>query len=153
MPISAKNCIFGKKVKNDMLGFSPFKKHANKFNYTPRYYDPDLEAFRERRAEKGEQAAEEKGENVYVAGEFIRRRREARNEQRRQEDSARKTRGMIRMLVVIVVVAIMIFVVVPRVAEMFDMAKQNTAVQSAPTEEEFDPYRPIRVVPNDYQGE
>lgn len=57
------------------------------------------------------------------------------------------------MLVVIVVVAIMIFVVVPRVAEMFDMAKQNTAVQSVPTEEEFDPYRPIRVVPNDYQGE
>ena len=42
-----------------MLGFSPFKKHANKFNYTPRYYDPDLEAFRERRAEKGEQAPEE----------------------------------------------------------------------------------------------
>mgnify|MGYP006977413896 CR=1 FL=1 len=21
-----------------MLGFSPFKKHANKFNYIPRYY-------------------------------------------------------------------------------------------------------------------
>ena len=137
-----------------MLGFSPFKKHANKFNYTPRYYDPELEAFRERRAEKGEQPPDEgKGENVYVAGEYIRRRREARNEQRRQEDSARKPRGMIRMLIMIVVVAIVIFVVVPRVAEMFDLAKQNTAVQSAPAEEEFDPYRPIRVVPNDYQGE
>ena len=24
-----------------MLGFSPFKKHANKFNYIPRYYDPE----------------------------------------------------------------------------------------------------------------
>lgn len=137
-----------------MLGFSPFKKHANQFNYTPRYYDPELEAFRERRAERGEQAVEaSKGENVYVAGEYIRRRREARNEQRRQEDAARKTRGMIRMLIMIVVVAIMIFVVVPRVAQMFDLAKQNTAAQSAPAEEEFDPYRPIRVVPNDYQGE
>ena len=136
-----------------MLGFSPFKKHANQFNYTPRYYDPDLEAFRERRAEKGEQLSDGKGENVYVAGEYIRRRREARNEQRRQDAADRKTRGMIRMLIVIVVVAIVIFVVVPRVAQMFDLAKQNTAVQTAPAEEEFDPYRPIRVVPNDYQGE
>lgn len=140
-----------------MLGFSPFKKHANQFNYKPRYYDPDVEALRERRAERGEQpsegAAERKGENVYVAGEYIRRRREERNEHRRQEAADRKKRGMIRMLIMIVIVALAIFVVVPRVAEMFDLAKQNAAVQSAPAEEEFDPYRPIRVVPNDYQGE
>lgn len=136
-----------------MLGFSPFKKHANQFNYKPRYYDPEVEALRERRAERGEQPSERKGENVYVAGEYIRRRREERNEYRRQEAADRKKRGMIRMLIMIVIVALAIFVVVPRVAEMFDLAKQNTSVQSAPTEEEFDPYRPIRVVPNDYQGE
>ena len=137
-----------------MLGFSPFKKHANQFNYKPRYYDPDVEALRERRAEQpSEGAMERKGENVYVAGEYIRRRREERNEQRRQEAADRKKRGMIRMLIMIVIVALAIFVVVPRVAEMFDLAKQNTAVQTAPAEEEFDPYRPIRVVPNDYQGE
>ncbi len=136
-----------------MLGFSPFKKHANQFNYKPRYYDPEVEALRERRAERGEQPSERKGENVYVAGEYIRRRREERNEYRRQEAADRKKRGMIRMLIMIVIVALAIFVVVPRVAEMFDLAKQNTSVQSAPAEEEFDPYRPIRVVPNDYQGE
>ena len=136
-----------------MLGFSPFKKHANQFNYKPRYYDPEVEALRERRAERGEQQSERKGENVYVAGEYIRRRREERNEHRRQEAADRKKRGMIRMLIMIVIVALAIFVVVPRVAEMFDLAKQNTAAQSAPAEEEFDPYRPIRVVPNDYQGE
>lgn len=136
-----------------MLGFSPFKKHANQFNYKPRYYDPEVEALRERRAERGEQPSERKGENVYVAGEYIRRRREERNEHRRQEAADRKKRGMIRMLIMIVIVALAIFVVVPRVAEMFDLAKQNTSVQSAPAEEEFDPYRPIRVVPNDYQGE
>ena len=34
-----------------MLGFSPFKKHANKFNYIPRYYDPEKEAREARRAE------------------------------------------------------------------------------------------------------
>ena len=136
-----------------MLGFSPFKKHANQFNYKPRYYDPEVEALRERRAERGEQPSERKGENVYVAGEYIRRRREERNEYRRQEAADRKKRGMIRMLIMIVIVALAIFVVVPRVAEMFDLAKQNTAAQSSPAEEEFDPYRPIRVVPNDYQGE
>lgn len=136
-----------------MLGFSPFKKHANQFNYKPRYYDPEVEALRERRAERGEQQSERKGENVYVAGEYIRRRREERNEHRRQEAADRKKRGMIRMLIMIVIVALAIFVVVPRVAEMFDLAKQNTAAQSSPAEEEFDPYRPIRVVPNDYQGE
>ena len=34
-----------------MLGFTPFKKHANKFNYIPRYYDPEKEAREQRRAE------------------------------------------------------------------------------------------------------
>ena len=33
-----------------MLGFSPFKKHANKFNYIPRYYDPEEERRAQRRA-------------------------------------------------------------------------------------------------------
>ena len=40
-----------------MLGFTPFKKHANKFNYIPRYYDPEKEAREQRRAElRGERA-------------------------------------------------------------------------------------------------
>lgn len=26
-----------------MSFFSPYKRHANKFNYTPRYYDPARE--------------------------------------------------------------------------------------------------------------
>lgn len=40
-----------------MLGFTPFKRHANKFNYIPRYYDPEKEAREQRRAElRGERA-------------------------------------------------------------------------------------------------
>ena len=27
-----------------MSGFGPYKKHPNKFNYIPRYYDPEKEA-------------------------------------------------------------------------------------------------------------
>jgi len=34
-----------------MSGFTPFKKHANKFNYLPRYYDPEKEERDRRRAE------------------------------------------------------------------------------------------------------
>ena len=34
-----------------MSFFSPYKRHANKFNYTPRYYDPAREEREHRRAE------------------------------------------------------------------------------------------------------
>ena len=44
-----------------MLGFSPFKKHANKFNYIPRYYDPEKEAREQRRAELRGERAEDAG--------------------------------------------------------------------------------------------
>ena len=50
-----------------MLGFTPFKKHANKFNYIPRYYDPEKEAREQRRAElRGERAEDAGGEYVYT---------------------------------------------------------------------------------------
>ena len=46
-----------------MLGFSPFKKHANKFNYIPRYYDPEKEAREARRAElHGERSDDAEGQ-------------------------------------------------------------------------------------------
>ena len=54
-----------------MLGFTPFKKHANKFNYIPRYYDPEKEAREQRRAElRGERAEDAGGE--YRPGQYIR---------------------------------------------------------------------------------
>ena len=49
-------CLYLKK-QNFMSGFTPFKKHANKFNYLPRYYDPEKEERDRRRAElRGERA-------------------------------------------------------------------------------------------------
>ena len=51
-----------------MLGFSPFKKHANKFNYIPRYYDPEEERRAQRRAELlGE--SPEHAKHEYVPGQ------------------------------------------------------------------------------------
>ena len=138
-----------------MLGFSPFKKRANKFNYTPRYYDPDVEAFRERRREKSGESDERNTEHKdgYVAGEYIRRQREARYERRAQESSDRKRRNMLGMVIVAVFIAVVVFLLLPRVVRYMELKQQVESVEKESQYEEFDPYRPIRVVPNDYQGE
>ena len=138
-----------------MLGFSPFKKRANKFNYTPRYYDPDVEAFRDRWREKSGESDERNTEHKegYVAGEYIRRQREARYERRAQESSDRKRRNMLGMVIVAVFIAVVVFLLLPRVVRYMELKQQVESVEQAPAEDEFDPYRPIRVVPNDYQGE
>ena len=36
-----------------MLGFTPFKRHPNKFNYIPRYYDPEKEGGIQESSEGG----------------------------------------------------------------------------------------------------
>ena len=54
-----------------MSGFTPFKKHANKFNYLPRYYDPEKEERDRRRAELRGERAEDAGKE-YKPGQYIR---------------------------------------------------------------------------------
>lgn len=56
--------------------FSPVKKHANKFRYTPRYYDPEKERRDLRRMELCGTSSHDDGE--YVPGQYIRTQREAR---------------------------------------------------------------------------
>ena len=117
-----------------MSGFTPFKKHANKFNYLPRYYDPEKE-------ERAEDAGKE-----YKPGQYIRTQSQARAARRREEMS----RGSGRMwMMVVLVVLVLLFLVFgyPRVvAFISDMQKPKT-----PQTEEFNPYTPITVVPNDYE--
>ena len=121
-----------------MLGFTPFKKHANKFNYIPRYYDPEKEAREQRRAElRGERAGDEAHE--YVPGQFIRTQREARAAHRAGEEE----RGLL-----------FIYLLYPKLAEVFLQAAATQPAPAANTEaaeDGFDPYAPIRVVPNDYE--
>ena len=75
-----------------MLGFSPFKKHANKFNYIPRYYDPEEERRAQRRAELlGE--SPEHAKHEYVPGQYVRTARTARAA-RREADAARVRSGV-----------------------------------------------------------
>ena len=74
-----------------MLGFTPFKKHANKFNYIPRYYDPEKEAREQRRAElRGERAEDAGGE--YRPGQYIRTQRDARAARRSKEEKTGRGR-------------------------------------------------------------
>lgn len=132
-----------------MLGFTPFKRRANAFNYTPRYYDPAAEARDERRAElTGERRpgvptdAAGQGE-VYSPGQFIRTSAAARADRRAGES---RGSGRIWMLVLLgAMVAFLLLFGYPRVVEMLRNRGQKAPV------EEFNPYRPITVVPNDYE--
>ncbi|MDE5730869.1 MAG: hypothetical protein K2H81_05030 [Alistipes sp.] len=131
-----------------MLGFTPFKRHANKFNYQPRYYDPEREARQQRRAElsgrRDEDAAAE-----YRPGQYIRTRSEARA-RRLQEERSRSGSG--RVLTFAALAALLLLFAAfgyPRIVRALS-GMQRPAVQQT---EEFDPYRPITVVPNDYVEE
>ncbi len=133
-----------------MNGFKPYKRHANEFKYTPRFYDPEKEAREERRAElRGSRPASER-DGEYVAGEYLRRQREAR-QARRGAKSASKGRSMGFMVVGIVIIFLLGYMILPRLIAAF--AAGSTEVQrEQPADEykEFDPYAPIRIVPNDY---
>lgn len=133
-----------------MLGFTPFKKRANKFNYVPRYYDPAKEAREERRAElHGERAGDRQGE--YRPGQFIRTQREARAARRsREEDQGRNK--IWKMAAGAVLVLLFIYLLYPRLADVFLRAHRTPAPAATEVYEDgFNPATPITIVPNDYQ--
>ncbi len=131
-----------------MLGFTPFKKHANKFNYIPRYYDPEKEAREERRAELHGVRAEEAG-HEYRPGQYIRTQRAARNARREREDRSGRIK-ILKMGAAAVLVLLFIYLLYPRLAEVF-LKAHTTPPAKTEQVEEFDPSIPITVVPNDYQ--
>ena len=134
-----------------MLGFTPFKKHANKFNYVPRYYDPEKEHREERRAEmRGERA--ESRDTEYRPGQYIRTQRQARESRLERENQENGRSRMMKIILGIVVTVLVIFVLVPRLMEVFTKAATNRTEQPQKSAvEEFNPYTPITIVPNDYE--
>lgn len=137
--------------------FSPYKRHANSFNYTPRYYDPAKEAREQRRAELRGERLEDSGE--YTPGKYIRAKREARDLKREQEAKkagSDKKMKMWTMVVALMLLAALIYVLVPRLGAIFELATTDSAAskqfeQQQQEVEEFDPYAPITIVPNDYE--
>ena len=100
-----------------MLGFSPFKKHANKFNYIPRYYDPEEERRAQRRAELlGE--SPEHAKHEYVPGQYVRTARTARAARREAERSTRSKRRFGVLLTGIVVLLLFFVVIYPKLTSM-----------------------------------
>jgi len=146
-----------------MLGFTPFKKHANKFNYIPRYYDPEKEAREQRRAElRGERAEEAARE--YRPGQYIRTQREARAARRSREEATGRVR-IWKMAAGAVLVLLFIYLLYPRLAEVFLRTRtapapaETTVAEPAQPRDAFDQShvsdaewqeQPIVVVPNDY---
>ena len=100
-----------------MLGFTPFKKHANKFHYVPRYYDPEKEARELRRAElRGERA--EDAEREYRPGQYIRTQRDARAARRERDEG----RGRMRVWKMLAAAAVAMAAEVPHT----DMSAEMT---------------------------
>lgn len=137
--------------------FSPYKRHANSFNYTPRYYDPAKEAREQRRAELRGERKEDDGE--YTPGKYIRAKREARDLKREQEAKkagSDKRMKMWTMVVALMLLAALIYILVPRLGAIFELATTDSAAskqfeQQQQEVEEFDPYAPLIIVPNDYE--
>jgi hypothetical protein len=139
--------------------FSPHKRHANQFNYTPRYYDPAKEERELRRAElRGERRQNEKKSEEYEPGQYIRAKREAREARlvkEKQQSRSDKRMNMWVMGAGLILLALFIYALVPRIAAIFEMAKSDssTVLEERQMQEykEFNPYAPIVIVPNDYQ--
>lgn len=128
--------------------FTPYKK-ANKFNYTPRFYDPVKEAREMRRREmRGESIETDNAD--YTPGMYLRTQREARAERRNARGNGARRNSPIILAAAVALVLLFGYMLYPRIAQMLSMSgmRRSADVQQY---EEFNPYAPITVVPNDYQ--
>lgn len=156
--------MFHFKNDDDMGLFSPYKRHANKFNYIPRYFDPEKEAREQRRAElRGERT--EDVDRPYAPGQYIRTQREARAARRAAESSDRN-RSVWKLVLGAALILLFVAILYPRLVEVFQRAKQSAPAQreqaSRPRAGAFDQEgisdvewqaQPITIVPNDYVEE
>ncbi|MBR5820743.1 MAG: hypothetical protein IKY68_05780 [Alistipes sp.] len=143
--------------------FSPYKRHANRFNYIPRFFDPEKERREQRRAELRGQRSDMTEE--YTPGQYIRTQREARAA-RRADAEEQRGKSVWKLVLGAAVMLLVIALLYPRLAEIFVTAKRNAARQEtiewvAPNAQ--DPFdqsgisdvqwqaQPITIVPNDYQ--
>jgi hypothetical protein len=133
--------------------FSPVKRHANKFRYIPRYYDPEKERRDQRRKELCGVSSQDEGE--YTPGQYIRTQRDARRAAKEESEGGRKMPSMVFMLL-IAAVAIVLYMLYPRVIAVFTESRDAKAKSKAERYQEMEneawPHSNanIIVVPNDY---
>lgn len=112
-----------------------------------------------RRAElRGERRDNQGDSGEYEPGKYIRAKREAREARMIQEKKQKRSDKKMNMWVMglgLILLAIFIYVLVPRIGAIFEMATSNTNERLEQRQmqeyEEFNPYTPIVIVPNDYQ--
>ena len=134
-----------------MLGFTPFKKHANKFNYIPRYYDPEKEAREQRREELTGRRSDTPDSGEYRPGQYIRTQQEARNRRNSRSGSGRMKIWL--YLGVAFVVLLFIQLLYPRLAALLTAGRQSAAVEEVQEWQDQYGATPITIVPNDYVEE
>lgn len=131
--------------------FTPYKRKANEFKYTPRYFSPDKERREQRRRELcGESAAD--ADKAYEVGQYIRTQREARAERRAAERGRRGKGSTFVLFAGATLILVLVYMLYPRIVAAFATAHSD-ARQGEVQTEEFNPYTPITVVPNDYKEE
>ena len=138
-----------------MLGFTPFKKHANKFNYIPRYYDPEKEAREQRREELfGHRSDTAAGTDDYRPGQYIRTQREARGNRRSRSTASGRMKIWIYLGIALLAL-LFIQALYPRLTALLTRMNQPASVEEQLQREygDFDPTAPITIVPNDYVEE
>ncbi len=131
-----------------MKGFTPVKKRAKQFNYIPRYYDPQKDAREERLAElRGVRSSTD--EREYKPGDYIRTKSEARLN-RKERESQGGSRSTTFMIMGVVLLFLFGYMILPRIISAFEIGGAKTEKKAPINEyEEFDPYAPLRVIPND----
>lgn len=134
--------------------FSPYKRHANDFNYKPRFYDPEKEAREQRRQQMSGRRSDDNGE--YVPGQYIRSKREAREARKVSEQQNRQGGMKIWVLGLgVILLVLFVYVIVPKLGAIFELATTDSTQTEFERQqqelEEFDPYAPLIIVPNDYQ--
>lgn len=127
--------------------FSPYKRQANAFRYTPRFFDPDKERMDQRRKELSGQSIHD-SEKEYQPGQFIRTQRDARMASK----PLQRKGGASNMVIMggVALLAMLIFMIYPKLVETFARARTTPEKQAEKEYREFDPYAPITIVPNDY---
>ena len=131
--------------------FSPVKKHANKFRYIPRYYDPEKER-REQRRKELHGTSSELDNAEYQPGQYIRTQRDARRAAKQSNEGGRKMPSTM-LLMLFAVLVIIIYMLYPRIVDAFTAARTTPEERMQQEIEEFNPYTPITIVPNDYKEE
>ena len=94
----------------------------------------------------------------YEPGKYIRAKREAREARLAQEKKQKNSDKRMYMWVMglgLILLVVFIYVLVPRIGAIFEMATSDSSSKQVERQmkeyEEFNPYAPIVIVPNDYQ--